>query len=445
MKKIKDIKLFPKIFLLTFSIMALVSVLIHLIIYIIFPKVYVKNEEKNINNKSQEIANSLKNESIETAQKIIDIYSKNNDIKIYIKNNDYLLENSFKINESKPKSKTNILIIEEKTISLEDNKQITLQFIKSKDINLKARNLSLNYLPYTLLGSLLLSLVISYIYTKIILKPIEDINKTIKLMKKLDKKALLKITSKDEINEMKDTINSLYKTLIKLIEDLDKKNKEIIEIGKIKTEFLRSASHELKTPLASTKIILENMKYNIGKFKDRDKYLTVAIENIDKLNNMVKDIIYISSKNEFKDKKEEIILDDITDEILKMHYVAAQNKNIRIIKNLKIKKIHASRKKLFIILQNLISNAASYTKNNGKIEIGTKLNDLYIKNECESLNDKEIKKAFNLFEKINNKNESNSGTGVGLNIVKSILENENIKYKFKSYSKGMIFIIKLCI
>lgn len=443
MKKIKNIKLFPKIFLLTFSIMALISVLIHLIIYITFPKVYVKNEEKNINKTSQEIADSLKNESIETAQKIIDIYSKNNDIKIYLKNDNSILQNSFKINEEKPKGKTNILIIEEKPVSLKDNKQITLQFIKSKDINLKAKNLSLNYLPYTLLGSLFVSLIISYIYTKIILKPIEDINKTIKLMKRLDKKAFLKITSTDEINEMKETINSLYKTLIKLIEDLDKKNKEIIEIGKMKIEFLRSASHELKTPLATIKILLENMKYNIGKFKDRDKYLNVAIENIDKLNNMVKDIIYISSINDFKDKKEEIDLNNITSEILKMHNISIQNKNITIIKKINTPKIYTSKKNIFIILQNLISNAVSYTINNGKIEIGTKLNYLYIKNECDSLNDKEIKKSFNIFEKINNKNKSNSGTGVGLNIVQSILEKENLKYNFKRYSKGMIFIIKL--
>lgn len=47
--------------------------------------------------------------------------------------------------------------------------------------------------------------------------------------------------------------------------------------------FLKGASHELKTPLASLKIILENMKYNIGKYKERDIYINECIEIVDSL------------------------------------------------------------------------------------------------------------------------------------------------------------------
>lgn len=449
MKKLKDIKLFPKIFLLTFSIMTFVTILIHISIYIIFPKVYIKSEEKNIQNKSKEIAESLKGEDLNTVKKVIDIYSKNNDIKINVNiknnniNNNDGNNSSFKVDELNPKTKTNILIIEEREIDLKDNQKVTLQFIKGKDISDKAKNLSLNYLPYTLLISFILTSIISYIYTKIMLKPIEDIKRNINKMKKMDKKALLKITSNDEINEMKETINSLYKTLLKSIDDLDLKNKEIIGLEKKKVEFLRSASHELKTPLASMKIILENMKYNIGKFKDRDKYLGVAIENVDKLNNMVKDIIYISSKKEINEDKEYISLEKNIDEILKMHDVEIKNKNIKIEKKIHNEEIYLSRKNLNIILQNLISNAVNYTNESGRILIGTKLKCIYIKNDGIKLDDEEIKKSFNLFEKLENKTPEKLGTGLGLYIVKNILEDEKLKYKFKRQKNGMVFIIKI--
>ncbi len=60
---------------------------------------------------------------------------------------------------------------------------------------------------------------------------------------------------------------------------------------KSKTVFLRSASHELKTPLSGLRILLENMQFNIGKYKDRDKYLAEAVAKVDELSGMVRDIL----------------------------------------------------------------------------------------------------------------------------------------------------------
>ena len=55
----------------------------------------------------------------------------------------------------------------------------------------------------------------------------------------------------------------------------------------MKVEFLRGASHELKTPLTSLKILIENMQKNIGRYKDRDRYLAVASEIVDELSHNV--------------------------------------------------------------------------------------------------------------------------------------------------------------
>lgn len=441
MKKIKNMKIFPKMFLLTFLIMIFISILIHISIYLIFPKFYVKNEEENILKESEKIAESLKLESLDNIKKIIDIYSKNSDIKIFIKDEKTEANKEFfKIDVEDPRTYKNTVIIEEKEIKLKDESKIKLQFIVSKDSNLKAKKIILNYLPYTLLLSLFISFIISYIYTKIILRPIKDIKNTINLMKKRDKNAVLKIKSNDEINDMKKTINSLYKTLLKSIEDLDKQNKKIIEMEKKKVEFLRITSHALKTPISSIKIILENMKYNIGKFKDRDKYLEVAIENVDKINEMVKDIIYISSKKDLKaQEKEEISLKNEIDKIFKNNEILIKDKNILVKNKIKNEKIFAERKNLKIILENLINNAAKYTKKDGKIEIGLKGKYLYIKNECKVLSDDEIKKALELFGKIN----ENNSTGLGLYIIKNILEDKDIKYCFRRYKKGMVFIFKI--
>ena len=58
----------------------------------------------------------------------------------------------------------------------------------------------------------------------------------------------------------------MYSALLRTINDLEFKNKEILNLEKLKYDFFKGASHELKSPLASLKIILENMKYNILKY-----------------------------------------------------------------------------------------------------------------------------------------------------------------------------------
>ena len=126
-----------------------------------------------------------------------------------------------------------------------------------------------------------------------------------------------------------------------------------------------------------------------------------------------------------------------------MHDVEIKDKNIKIENRLNNKEIYSSRKNLNIILQNLISNAVNYTNESGKILIGSKLNCIYIKNDGVILDDEEIQNSFNLFEKLENKNQEKLGTGLGLYIVKNILEDEGFEYKFKRQKNGMVFIIKI--
>ena len=123
-------------------------------------------------------------------------------------------------------------------------------------------------------------------------------------MMKLDKNAHLKVDYKNEVGHLKEQINDLYFTLLKSIDDLEFKNKEILKLEKLKYDFFKGASHELKTPLASLKIILENMKYNIGKYKDRDSYINDCIDIVDSLTKNISQILLVSSLENLKNDEE---------------------------------------------------------------------------------------------------------------------------------------------
>ena len=436
----KKIKLFPKIFLYTFAIMSFLIIISHLLIYFIFPITYLENRKDSIKNTADILAESIDGLDKSFINKYLELFSKNNEVKVFIKNgaidNEVNLENKIDINLD---SENNSVIIEERSVKTREDENLVLYFVTSKDMKREAKNISLSFLPYTLIVSFIFSIAISYFYTKIIVSPIVEITKVTNNMMKLEKDALLKVKSYDEIGSLKNQINTLYIRLLGVIDDLDKKNKEIIELEKMKVEFLRSTSHELKTPLASLRIILENMKYNVGKYKDRDKYLSVSIETIDKLTKMTVEILKVSSFQELKDDKELLNINQEVKTILEDYMVLSNNKNIEINNFLDEEEIYMSKLALRKVLANLVSNAVKYSYANGKINIGVKNNYFFIENSCEPLNEKQIKESFDLFSGVEDKNSN----GLGLFVVKNILLNYGINYKFEKSDIGMIFYFKL--
>ncbi|MFR2777706.1 MAG: ATP-binding protein [Intestinibacter bartlettii] len=400
----------------------------------------MENRKDSIKNTADILAESIDGLDKSFINKYLELFSKNNEVKVFIKNgaidNEVNLENKIDINLD---SENNSVIIEERRVKTREDENLVLYFVSSKDMKREAKNISLSFLPYTLIVSFIFSIAISYFYTKIIVSPIVEITKVTNNMMKLEKDALLKVKSYDEIGSLKNQINTLYIRLLGVIDDLDKKNKEIIELEKMKVEFLRSTSHELKTPLASLRIILENMKYNVGKYKDRDKYLSVSIETIDKLTKMTVEILKVSSFQELKDDKELLNINQEVKTILEDYMVLSNNKNIEINNFLDEEEIYMSKLALRKVLANLVSNAVKYSYANGKINIGVKDNYFFIENSCEPLNEKQIKESFDLFSGV----EDKSSNGLGLFIVKNILLNYGINYKFEKSDIGMIFYFKL--
>ena len=94
-----------------------------------------------------------------------------------------------------------------------------------------AKDLSLKFLPYSLLISILFSAIISLIYAKSIKNNLQEIKIVTDKMMKLDKKIRLEVSSNDEVGELKQQINDLYSTLLRTIDDLEFKNKEILKIN----------------------------------------------------------------------------------------------------------------------------------------------------------------------------------------------------------------------
>lgn len=417
----KNLKIFPKICIQTFSVIAIIVLFIHLFVYLIFPRTYLDVRKEEIYTKANEITENLNGKSEDYIEQALDFYSNTNEIKAFIKknasSNEVEIKNDLNVDL---KSSNNSLIIEERKLKLDTGKSIRLQFVSTANMQLQAKNLSLQFLPYSLILSLCFSAIVSFVYAKSIKNYVVEIKRVTDQMMALDKKARLEIDSNDEIGQLKAQINDLYETLLDSISNLELKNKEILRLEKIKYDFFKGASHELKTPLASLKIILENMKYNVGKYKNRDLYIDDCIDLVDHLTKSIQQILSVYSIENLKDDEEIVCIKNELSCVLQKYDVLIHQKELRIQNDVKDETMYIGKTALNIILSNLISNAINYTYEKGMIQIGIEQDYFYIQNKQDPTQPK--------------------GNGLGLYIVRNLLDNYKMKYEV---IEGEDFIFKI--
>ena len=217
------------------------------------------------------------------------------------------------------------------------------------------------------------------------------------------------------------------------------KNKEILKLEKLKYDFFKGASHELKTPIASLKIILENMKYNVGKYKNRDVYIGDCIDIVDSLTQNISQILSVSSLEHLKNDEELLNINDVLESVLKKYEVLANQKNMRINNSLSNEKIYIGKTALKIILSNLVSNAVKYADECGIMNIGVDKGWFYIENSYGNEKSLDIDKLFEVKFDLNKENSN----GLGLYIVSNLLNNYKIKYEALQNDGRFVFKIKL--
>ena len=436
----KDLKIFPKMFIRIFAVLGIITLLIHMLVFFIFPKTYLEKRKEEIATRANEISESLEGRKIENIEEVLKLYSTSSKIKAFVQSsgdeNAVQIESNLDINLD---SNANALIIEEREITLDTGERVKLQFVSAEDMEKEGKSLSFKFLPYTLSLSILFSLVVSFIFARMIKNNVQEIKNVTDKMMALDRSAALNANTSDEIGELKAQINSLYSTLLKSMDDLEIKNSEILKLEKLKYDFLKGSSHELKTPLASLKIILENMLYNIGKYKDRDLYITECINICDELSTRISQILTLSSIDNLKDEGETLNIGEVLSEVIKNYEVQARAKNIEIKNNITDEKIFMGKNALRIVLSNLLSNAVKYTDECGSISIGSEENVFYMENTFENKSAIDIDKIFDVNFDLQKKNSN----GLGLYIVANLLKNYDIKYGASQSNSKFRFEIEL--
>lgn len=433
------LKLFPKLFALTCALMLGLVALIHTLIYSHFYRNTFREQEAAVSMQADILKQTLSGLDTLSVRKAIKAFSKHKQFSARLhettNNTDLDLSPNFDFDD---KSENNYIFVEEREIVSKEGEKLLVQVLARRDMVLAAQKDSFNFLPYTLVASILFSLLLAYFYSYIINRPIREIMQVTKKMSELDPQAKLLVKGQDEIAQLKKQINWVYAELLANIAHLEKKNKQMLEMEKLKVNFIRSASHELKTPLASLHVMLENMLYNIGDYQDKDKYLKLSLLKVDQLHAMLKAILTISRLEEAV-PEQELALKDLSEQILLDNEVLCQSRKLQVHNELENATIALPLMAAEQVLRQLIGNAVQYTSDGGKIRLYEDADNLYIANTCRPLNDEEIKQSFELLPNV----LASHSSGLGLFLVKNILTNYKLAFEFYRQPEGMCFKIKL--
>ncbi|DAB41082.1 MAG TPA: hypothetical protein CFH81_01935 [Sulfurovum sp. UBA12169] len=223
-------------------------------------------------------------------------------------------------------------------------------------------------------------------------------------------------------------IDELIETFNNLIRKIQQSYKRVREFG-------HNASHELKTPLT---IIKGEVDVGLRKERSVEEYkniLKIVQSEALHLQDTIEKILFLSNTDEniIKDSFTVISMDTIVGEVVEEKRLLAKNKNIYI-ELLDLKEVPMSGNAAFlkIVISNLLENAIKYSHTDTKIEVSLTKDGLVIKDFGLGIPQNEIEHIFDRFYRVDKVRSNASGSGLGLSIIKTILDIHNFKISIQS-------------
>lgn len=316
--------------------------------------------------------------------------------------------------------------LEKNTVILENNK-INNKFIKIEIILLITTSISL--------------LIVFILYERKQDKEIDKITKYLEAIN--DKNYTLKIdeNSEEELSILK---NELYKVTVMLRENASNTLKDKINLKRA----LEDISHQLKTPLTSILIILDNLIDNPEMdYQTRVEFLHDLKRETTRIQSLIQSILKLSKfdSNTIQFIKQDIYLKQIVDEAIKNTGSLADLKNIKInVEGNKKIKLNCDLLWQIEAITNILKNCIEHSKENTQIDIKYNNNSVYsyitITDYGEGISKEDLPHIFERFYR--GKNSSNESIGIGLSLSKTIIESNNGIVSVESNSDKTTFIIK---
>ncbi|MFH0738791.1 MAG: HAMP domain-containing sensor histidine kinase [Candidatus Omnitrophota bacterium] len=217
-----------------------------------------------------------------------------------------------------------------------------------------------------------------------------------------------------------------------LYKELDKKNKELQKLDKLKTDFINIASHELRTPLTTIREVISQFLDGIlgQTTPEQKKFLSICLGGVDRLKRLVDDLLDVSQieAGKFKFTREQVEIVSLAKGVSALFHPKAESIGLELRENFcsQAAIAYADKDSIIRVFTNLIGNALRFT-NKGYIEILVMDRPTYV--ECcvsdtgRGISEEDLLRVFGKFEQFGSREGiREKGTGLGLSICKKIIE-----------------------
>lgn len=305
-----------------------------------------------------------------------------------------------------------------------------------------------NLLPYIMILIVAISVVVGWVCARLIAKPIVAISKNSEQISNLDLSYRSDIKRSDEIGQLADNLNKMASRLDIALKELKQANNQLEEEIQQRDNLFVAISHELKTPLTIIKCDLEGMIHNIGRYKDRETYLQHALNTTEVMENLVKEILSVIrlGLQENSDLESVVHLGTLVEDIVSNHEELANQKGIHLHLDIQNFEMILPVSHIKKVVSNIVSNAIFHSPNHEDVYIDLyeegKTKVLSIENTGVHIDEAEIENIFRpLYLLDTSRSVQSQSSGLGLFIVKTILERYGFAYKMMNTSRGIVFLI----
>lgn len=319
--------------------------------------------------------------------------------------------------------------------------------------------ISNEFLAYAGIAVTVLCVLIMIFVSNRYTKPILALAKLAQKMEELNFNVRYEENRSDEIGVLGHSMNSLSDKLEETISELKTANNELqldiqrrSEQEKMRQEFLANVSHELKTPIALIQGYAEGLQENVNDDPEsREFYCEVIVDEADKMNKMVKKLLSLNQL-EFGNGQvhlEHFDVQEVVKSVISSSDILFKQKDIKL--------SFAESEPLFVwadeymieeVVTNYVSNAVNHIGGQRIIEIKINSNGdkarISVFNTGEKIPEDELDKIWNKFYKVDKaRTREYGGNGIGLSIVKAIMEAHHQSYGVKNYDNGVEFWFEL--
>ncbi|MBQ2887853.1 MAG: HAMP domain-containing protein [Firmicutes bacterium] len=479
LKKISR-SLTTRIFIITLSLLILISGITYALIWFTMPVSYRTELDNYLETQVSQLIDQLQSITFEESSQLFDrfLMDSNATLLLRLPDNTLLVPPSNVITENSPNENVATSKETEDTVFIGDgngftnaeydlskakeypfsftnsNQEYTLIVIgETKFVNQVTATL-LQILPWVIVAIVCISLFAAFFYSHYITKPIVSISALSKKMANMDLNCRCAEGRNDEIGVLANSLNELALNLAKALgelksanlvlqQDIDKER----ELDRQRMIFFSAVSHELKTPITALQGQLEGMLQNYGSYRDRDKYLAKSLAITKSMEYIIQEIVTISrlDAQDYLLNKEYFDFSELIREVTAEYIDLIDQKELELDVNISDQiMITADKKLIEKVLSNLFSNAVRYSPMEEKVSITAFYENgrvhFSILNTGVQISEEALPHLFEVFYRADSsRSRQTGGSGLGLYIVKRILEQHKASFSIHNQHSGVEF------